>query len=380
MAFGKGAPVSETIGDGEVPEIGTRDARDPIPTTAEREESLQVARVSVVIPTLDRPARLRRAIATVRRQTLIDWELLIVDDGSSRPVALSPDEVADTRIRVIRHPNTRGVSEARNTGLKHARAPWVAFLDDDDLWRQDKLELQLSEAERHGATFLFSGRYNVDENGYTLALKGAGSSENLTRTLLLDNVVGEPSSVMARRDLFDRVGGFDPELSVIADWEMWVRLSRVSLPLGIEKLTTAIVVHEDSMQRALSHQIPLELAAMQRRHADLLTAGQTDLGSGAIDFWMTNMRWRGDPSLSSLLAYVRAARRHRQVCMIARRVIARRLHKGVPANQGIAPQWILDQLRTSPPGPSSAAVRPRISHMSASRHPPLGAPWNLPAG
>ena len=95
---------------------------------------MQAPNVSIVIPTYARPTELRRAIRTVQRQSIDDWELIIVDDGSPQPVTLEPDVAADDRIVLIRQPSSMGVSHARNTGIAHAGAPWVAFLDDDDLW------------------------------------------------------------------------------------------------------------------------------------------------------------------------------------------------------------------------------------------------------
>jgi glycosyltransferase involved in cell wall biosynthesis len=300
--------------------------------------------VTVVIPTYNRTAELRRAIRTVQLQTLTDWELVIVDDGSPEPVVLTGDRAADERIVLVRHPEGRGVSHARNTGIERARAPWIAFLDDDDLWWPGKLAAQLRQAAAHGSTFVFTGRYTIDPAGHVISIRGPAPTENLTRTLLFKNLVGEPSSVIARRDALLAVGGFDTSLSVIADWEMWVKLSRVAVPLGMPDLTAAIVYHDDSMQLTRSLQIPAEVERMRERHADLLAAEQIALGSSLTELWMANKRWRGERSRASLMAYIRVARRHGQVSAIARRLIARKVREITAGRAELAPAWVLEQL------------------------------------
>lgn len=99
--------------------------------------------VSVIIPCYNRAAIVRRAIASVRRQTFCDWELIVVDDGSDDQVELEAAVRVDPRIRYIRHLRNRGVSAARNTGIAAARGRFVAFLDSDDEWFPKKLESQV---------------------------------------------------------------------------------------------------------------------------------------------------------------------------------------------------------------------------------------------
>lgn len=98
--------------------------------------------VSVVIPVFNRTASLVGAIQSVQAQTLADWELMIVDDGSSEPLDLLVKTIDDPRIRLLRHSSNRGVSAARNTGMDAANGQLVAFLDSDDEWLPGKLLAQ----------------------------------------------------------------------------------------------------------------------------------------------------------------------------------------------------------------------------------------------
>jgi GT2 family glycosyltransferase len=319
--------------------------RDPGAEGEQRSGSLRPL-VTVVVPTHNRPAELRRAIDTVRGQTLAEWELVIVDDGSLAPVDLDPDAVADGRIRLVRHSSNLGVSQARNTGIAHATAPWIAFLDDDDIWCPEKLAAQLAAAAAQGSTFVFTGRYTVNPAGAVISIRPPAWTDSLTRSLLRHNYIGEPSSVMVHRDALNAAGGFDPDLAIVADWDMWLRLSCVAVPHGMSDLTTAIVVHEDSMQMTHSSRIPRELAAMRDRYADLLATEQMELGSRRTEFWMANKRWRGERDLASFLGYLRVAHRHHELGRLAARKLLRAA-AGEPARSP-APRWVLEQLGTTP--------------------------------
>src|SRR2546421_10333643 len=102
--------------------------------------------ISVVIPTRNRRALVSRALTTVLGQRNVDIEVFVVDEGSSDGTAELVRSLADSRVTVVRHETPKGVANARNAGLARARAPWVAFLDDDDVWAPDKLALQRDAA------------------------------------------------------------------------------------------------------------------------------------------------------------------------------------------------------------------------------------------
>src|SRR5215470_17496504 len=99
--------------------------------------------VSVIVPTFDRPDFLRAAVRSVLNQTFSKLEVVVVDDASIIDLAPILDAFHDDRIRYFRHSSNRGEAAARNTGILNARGDYLAFLDDDDEWRPDKLQLQL---------------------------------------------------------------------------------------------------------------------------------------------------------------------------------------------------------------------------------------------
>src|SRR5690348_15078750 len=107
-------------------------------------------RVSVIVPVFNRAATIGRAVASVVVQTMADWELIVVDDGSADDPAGALAALSDARLRLLRHERNRGAAAARNTGIAAARAPLIAFLDSDDEWLPEKLARQVAAVERAG--------------------------------------------------------------------------------------------------------------------------------------------------------------------------------------------------------------------------------------
>jgi len=182
-------------------------------------------RATVVIPTRDRPVMLAGALASALGQRDVDLEVVVVDDGSSPPVADSVS--ADERVRVVRHASPRGVSAARNTGIESARGPWIAFLDDDDLWAPDKIASQLAVVEVAGAVWVYAGDVTVDENLHVVSGAPPPPPEEVVASLSAYNSMpAGASNVVVRSDALRAVGGFDPGLKTSEDWDMWIRLAR----------------------------------------------------------------------------------------------------------------------------------------------------------
>jgi glycosyltransferase involved in cell wall biosynthesis len=183
-------------------------------------------KVSVVIPVLNRPVAVRRAIESVLGQTFQNFEIIVVDDGSTDDTAESVSSFQDPRIRLIRHDRKRGGSAARNTGIRSSSAPYVAFLDSDDEWLAAKLERQLQVFERSGdnLALVYTGTERVYADG-TIRRNAARRYADLATRLLTQNVVGETSVGMVRKSAVDAVGGFDETLPSAQDLDLWLRLS-----------------------------------------------------------------------------------------------------------------------------------------------------------
>lgn len=187
-------------------------------------------RVSVIIPTYNRPDFLREALASVLAQTYQESEIIVVDDGSS-PAARDAtrqviEEYARTRpIRSIFQPN-QGVSAARNRGVTVSQGRLLAFLDSDDVWQPEKLARQVALFDAQPAAQICQTeetwiRHGVRVNPHNKHRKPHG--DIFVRSLALCLV--SPSAVMLRRELFERMGGFDTQLPVCEDYDLWLRIS-----------------------------------------------------------------------------------------------------------------------------------------------------------
>jgi len=201
-------------------------------------------RISVIIPFHNRLDWLAEAVDSVLAQTYGDFELILVDDGSTEDA--SHMEVEDERVRLVRQGN-QGVSIARNHGLDVARGEYVAFLDADDRWLPRKLERQLPAMEAAAALWSHTSYTRVASDGQVLDTVDSGTFSGRVFPQILFGCPIHTSSVMARRCAFrgelrfEPVGGEDPLL--------WGRFSQEAAVLGIDEPLVEVRVHEGSHWR-----------------------------------------------------------------------------------------------------------------------------------
>ncbi|MXR52992.1 glycosyltransferase [Halovenus sp. WSH3] len=185
--------------------------------------------VSVVIPTYGRAEQLPGAIETVANQTYEQIELLVVDDGSPEPVA----DIVDTEnvdgldsIEFLRHDENRGANVARNTGIKAATGTYVAFLDDDDRWHEEKISRQVEtfEAAPPSVGVTYTGKRAEGPDGTTVTNPTA--SGDVLPDLLTGESFGQFSSVMVRADVIDTAGLPDERFPAWQDREWFFRLAQ----------------------------------------------------------------------------------------------------------------------------------------------------------
>jgi len=186
---------------------------------------------SVIITTCDRPEQLRRSVASVLAQTTPPSELIIIDDCSRdapRDGEFSkPGYGAGCAVRVCRLEQRSGAPAARNAGASLARSEILMFLDDDDIWEHSKVETQLNLFAQHREVgTIYTGMLAVNEidgGGVMHASRGHLSGRAWPR-ILFRNFMGPTSAVAMRAELYHQVGGFDPELSALQDYDLWIRL------------------------------------------------------------------------------------------------------------------------------------------------------------
>jgi glycosyltransferase involved in cell wall biosynthesis len=205
--------------------------------------------LTVVIPTRNRSTFISRCVEGALAQADVDLEVIVVDDASSdaTPVVLS--EYQDERLRVVRLDKRLGVARARNVGSKEARGEWLAFLDDDDLWPPWKLRCQLDVAHASNADFAYGAAVVIDPREGIVRYGRAPAPDRLLEALLARNVIpGGCSNVIARAEVFRQLGGFDEELSQLADRDLWIRLAETGTPAACQHVVVAYLLHEGNMR------------------------------------------------------------------------------------------------------------------------------------
>jgi glycosyltransferase involved in cell wall biosynthesis len=181
--------------------------------------------ISVVIPTYNRALLVRRAVESVLNQSFRDLELIVVDDGSNDNTALALEPYMDKMV-FIRHERNQGVSVARNTGIKAAGGEMIAFLDSDDFWFREKLEVQELFFKANPHALICQAQEIWYRNGVRVnpGLRHIKPSGDIFIPSLKLCLVS-PSAVIMRRSLLEEVGLFDEDLPVCEDYDLWLRIS-----------------------------------------------------------------------------------------------------------------------------------------------------------
>ena len=313
--------------------------------------------VSVVIPTRDRPEYLARSLVSALEQRKVRAEVLVVDDGSRTSVASRLTPEARRRARIVRHDAARGVCAARNTGISTARAPWLAFLDDDDLWAPTKLRTLLDLAAETGAGYVFSGGITIDADGKVLGAQEAPSAgEQLHRALLAESVIPYiPSNLVARTELVKSAGGFDTDLNVLGDWDLAVRLSATARAAMTPEHLVAYTLHETNMQRDEAA-VEAELPRFYRKHARARAALGVSVDRRVLVLGRANSRRSRGDNRGAAIDYLRLGWLRRDPRPLARGIVlglggdpviklARRLARRDKRLSKLAPLWLEQAVR-----------------------------------
>ncbi len=178
-------------------------------------------KTSLIIPTYNRADFLKEALESVFNQKRFPHEIIVVDDGSTDHTA----EIIRLFPEIIYiHQNNQGVSSARNTGLKIATSEWICFLDSDDLWKPEKLFIQLQVAQEYPEIFIFHTEEVWIRNGKRVNQgKRHQKSGGWIFERCLELCLISPSSVMIHRSVFEKIGLFDETLPACEDYDLWLR-------------------------------------------------------------------------------------------------------------------------------------------------------------
>lgn len=197
--------------------------------------------VSIIIPTYNRARLVGRAIQSALDQTYQDFEVIVIDDGSTDNTEEIVKSINDPRIRYVRHSENRGGSAARNTGIKVAHGEYIAFLDSDDEWLPEKLQHQLKilrEADEE-VGLVYSGFVRVYPDG---KVKGH-------RDVAKGISIGFPSRWLVKSKVLESIEGFDETLPALTDTEISIRIRQKYAVLYDPSIMMRYYVTENSVCR-----------------------------------------------------------------------------------------------------------------------------------
>ncbi|MEL6927283.1 MAG: glycosyltransferase family A protein [Cyanobacteria bacterium J06600_6] len=184
--------------------------------------------ISIIIPAYNASQTIKETIESVRQQTDNDWELIVVNDGSTDNTLAVIESINEPRLKIISSTNG-GVAIARNRGIAEAQGKYLAFLDADDLWVANKLELQLKALQENPeaiVAYSWTCFMDEEEDGYVYhASPEYQYAGDVYPRLLEGDFVHSGSNTLILKSALDKVGGFDPKCSGCEDWDMWLRLA-----------------------------------------------------------------------------------------------------------------------------------------------------------
>ena len=216
-------------------------------------------KISVIIPTYNRGQYITQALESVLNQTFHDYEIIVIDDGSTD----NTQEILkkfEGKIISLRQDN-QGISNTRNRGINESHGVYITFLDSDDFWAPDKLEEQVKILDAYPKVGIVYARMPIiNERGEKIGMKPAGVSGKNFKELL--EVWGDipTSTVMTRRDCFEKAGLFESPLEPMEDIDMWIRIARFYDLYEIEN----------------------KVLAYYRRHEEQITSKKTRVYNGLL--------------------------------------------------------------------------------------------------
>lgn len=214
---------------------------------------------SVIVTTYERQAMLDEAIASVLGQTVDDLELIVVDDASPTSARVP----ADPRVRLVRHAANRGEPAARNTGLGEARGRSVAFLDDDDRWTPDRLDIALEGLRRAPVAVCFRQELGAVEPGGNRMLEGDVAD------VILDAMTPQMGQIAVERE---RTPRFDERYAALTDVEWWFRVSRETSVATVPRVGLLYRTHRGPRNRnGLEHRVRCSMMLLEQ-YADWFAA------------------------------------------------------------------------------------------------------------
>jgi len=232
--------------------------------------------VSIIIPTYNHAKFIGKALNSVKNQTYKNWEAIVIDNNSTDETNKILNNITDTRIKHIKIDNKGVIAKSRNIGINEANGEWIAFLDSDDFWTKDKLEICIKNINVN-IDFIYHCLESVNDNKKFIFKKKKFVGRKLNKPILNDLLVssifkGTPignSSVFVRKCVLDKIGGISENKKLIAseDFNTWLRIAEMTDNFKyINQKLGYFLIHEGSSQKNINLSIPQREAVIDFMH------------------------------------------------------------------------------------------------------------------
>lgn len=222
--------------------------------------------ISVILTTYERSSFLKRALDSLMAQTMRPYEIIVIDDGSR------DDSAAVAAVYPVRYvwQENRGISTARNHGIRASAGDWVCFLDGDDCWHPEKLAAQVSYHREHPELVISQTEEKwIRQGRFVNQMKKHRKRSGDIFTASLPLCLITPSSVMLQKTVFDAVGCFDETLPVCEDYDLWLRIT-LHYPVGLvpKTLVTKYGGHSDQLSQRYKGMDRFRIYALEKILSD----------------------------------------------------------------------------------------------------------------
>lgn len=211
--------------------------------------------ISIIMPAFNAEPYICESIESVLNQSYPNIELIVINDGSTDNTANTISHLMDSIIYI--ETDNKGVSAARNLGIEQAKGEWLAFLDADDIWFGNKLQLQFDQLGgcnwSYTDSYYFGAQYKHDTKRSDLSPLLSG---NIFNHLLTENII-TTSSVLVKKSLVQNVGGFDETLEALEDWKLWLDIAQTHSISYINEPLLKYRVYPGSTSRKARKMLPL---------------------------------------------------------------------------------------------------------------------------
>lgn len=208
--------------------------------------------VSAILTTYNGATRgyLHEAIESVLNQNYKNFELIIVDDGSNDNTKSQIESYLQSpNVKYIYQEN-KGLAAARNLGIKNSKGEFICFLDDDDIWKPEKLQKQIDFFEKNKddkTGMVFTSIELINERGIKIGIQSHIARGDVYKELLFENLVDSPSSVMIKKEVFDKIGIFKEHMRSAEDRELWIRIAKKYHIYSINEHLVSYRIHSNKM-------------------------------------------------------------------------------------------------------------------------------------